>query len=125
MTKNGIINARIEEKLKKEAESVFENLNLSATTAIALFYRQCVLHNGLPFELKVPASSNSNNIYHNNIDSDNGFLNESINNNNVNNNVYDSLNNNHNGNHNFNNVRNVNNTNNKSSHNQLHNLSLV
>jgi len=56
VTKNGIINARIEETLKKEAERVFENLNLSATTAIALFYRQCVLHNGLPFELKVPAS---------------------------------------------------------------------
>lgn len=56
--KSGIINARIEESLKKEAELVFDSLNLSATTAITLFYRQCVLHNGLPFHIKVPISDN-------------------------------------------------------------------
>jgi DNA-damage-inducible protein J len=35
-------------------ENVFEELGLSTTQAITLFYQQVRLHRGLPFEVRVP-----------------------------------------------------------------------
>ena len=49
------INIRIDEDLKKDAEALFNDLGLSMTTAINLFLKQCVLCQGIPFELKLPA----------------------------------------------------------------------
>jgi DNA-damage-inducible protein J len=40
--------------LKAKAEKVFNNLGLSATQAITLFYRQVELRKGLPFSVAVP-----------------------------------------------------------------------
>ena len=54
MTKTATIRARVEPDLKQDAEMVFSQLGLSATQAIRLFYRQTALHNGLPFELRIP-----------------------------------------------------------------------
>lgn len=54
MTKTAMIRARMEPALKKEAEAVLENVGLSPTEAIRLFYRQISLHQGLPFEVRVP-----------------------------------------------------------------------
>lgn len=44
----------MEPDLKHEAERVFTTLGLSPTQAITLFYKQTALHNGLPFELRIP-----------------------------------------------------------------------
>ena len=41
-------------KLKEEAEGVFSALGRSSTEAIILFYKQAVLRNGLPFEVRLP-----------------------------------------------------------------------
>ena len=49
-----MIRARMEPDLKHEAERVFTTLGLSPTQAITLFYKQTALHNGLPFELRIP-----------------------------------------------------------------------
>ncbi|HEX8199055.1 MAG TPA: type II toxin-antitoxin system RelB/DinJ family antitoxin, partial [Isosphaeraceae bacterium] len=54
MAKTEMIRARVEPKLKAEAEKVLEELGLSATAAITLFYRQVVLHGGLPFGVMIP-----------------------------------------------------------------------
>jgi DNA-damage-inducible protein J len=48
------INTRIDPKLKKAVEKVFARLGLSAGEAIRLFYAQVKLHQGLPFDVKVP-----------------------------------------------------------------------
>ena len=48
------IQASVDLDLKREAEEVFAELGLSATEAITLFYRQVILHQGLPFDAKVP-----------------------------------------------------------------------
>lgn len=45
------INIRIDEKVKKNAESVFTQLGLTPTTAITLFYNQVIRTNSIPFEL--------------------------------------------------------------------------
>jgi len=49
------INIRIDDDLKKEAESLFNDLGLNMTTAISLFLKQCVLCQGIPFEIKLPS----------------------------------------------------------------------
>jgi DNA-damage-inducible protein J len=54
MSKTATVRARIEPRLKKEAEHVLEELGLSATQAINIFYRQVTLHKGLPFDVVIP-----------------------------------------------------------------------
>ena len=53
MSKSATVRARVEPKLKQEAERVFETLGLSATQAVTLFYRQVTLRNGLPFDVVI------------------------------------------------------------------------
>ncbi len=54
MSKSARIEARIDETLKQAAEAVFAQLGISPSEAIRLFYRQVELHNGLPFEVRIP-----------------------------------------------------------------------
>jgi DNA-damage-inducible protein J len=54
MSKTTTVRARMEPRLKKQAEDVLENLGLSATQAINLFYRQVTLRKGLPFDVVIP-----------------------------------------------------------------------
>lgn len=46
------INIRVDDALKRDAETVFENLGISLSAATTMFLRQVVRHNGIPFELK-------------------------------------------------------------------------
>ena len=54
MAKTEFIRARVEPELKTQAEEIFSKLGLSPTDAITLFYVQVILHNGLPFEVRIP-----------------------------------------------------------------------
>lgn len=54
MAKSAMVRARLEPKLKRDAESLFERLGLSTTQAITLFYRQVSLRRGLPFDVVIP-----------------------------------------------------------------------
>ena len=54
MAKTSTVRARIEPRLKSDAESLFHRLGLTTTEAITMFYRQTKLHSGLPFEVVVP-----------------------------------------------------------------------
>ena len=54
MAKTEMIRARVEPELKSQTEEVFSGRGLSPTEAITLFYRQVMLHHGLPFAVKVP-----------------------------------------------------------------------
>jgi DNA-damage-inducible protein J len=54
MSKTATVRARVEPELKKEAEDLLGKLGLSATQAIALFYRQIALRQGLPFDVVIP-----------------------------------------------------------------------
>lgn len=54
MTKTATIRARMEPALKEHVDQIFHKLGLNTTEAINLFYKQVVLNNGLPFELKIP-----------------------------------------------------------------------
>jgi DNA-damage-inducible protein J len=54
MPKSAMIRARMEPDLKDRAEAMLEQLGLSATSAITLFYRQIIQRRGLPFDLRIP-----------------------------------------------------------------------
>jgi addiction module RelB/DinJ family antitoxin len=49
MEKAETIRARVEAKLKADAEAVLDKLGLTASDAIRLFYKQVALRWGLPF----------------------------------------------------------------------------
>lgn len=56
MSKSAMVRARIEPELKKHAEEIFQQLGLSVTQAITLFYKQVEVRNGLPFHVVIPTS---------------------------------------------------------------------
>ena len=47
------LNIRIDDDLKKDAESLFNDLGLNMTTATTMFLKQCVYRRGLPFEVSM------------------------------------------------------------------------
>ena len=48
------IQARINPKVKAEAQKILNKLNISMSEAISIYLTQVTLHNGLPFEVKIP-----------------------------------------------------------------------
>lgn len=54
MSKSTQITARIDPKLKQETEKIFNELGLSTTQAITLFFKQVILRQGLPFAVAIP-----------------------------------------------------------------------
>lgn len=54
MSKTANISARINATDKKKAEAVFRKLGISASQAIALFYKQVQLRQGIPFPVEIP-----------------------------------------------------------------------
>ena len=54
MAKTGYINARVEKKLKSDAEKVLRNVGVNTSDAVSMFLRQVVLQEGLPFEVRIP-----------------------------------------------------------------------
>ena len=49
-----MIDARVEPRLKHEAEAVFSRMGLSVAEAITLFYQQVKLQRGIPLTMRVP-----------------------------------------------------------------------
>ncbi len=54
--KSANLYARIEPDVKEQAESILSALGVPASNAINMFYKQIILHRGLPFEVKMPSS---------------------------------------------------------------------
>ena len=55
MAKSANLYARIEPELKEQAEMILAALGIPSSNAITMFYKQIVLNNGLPFEVKLPS----------------------------------------------------------------------
>lgn len=52
--KTAVIHARIEPQIKQKAEGVLQNLGITPTEAIRIFYRQISMRGGLPFAVEIP-----------------------------------------------------------------------
>lgn len=46
------LNIRVDDTLKKQAETVFSTFGISLSDAITIFLKQAVRCNGIPFELR-------------------------------------------------------------------------
>lgn len=53
MPKTAMIHARMEPKVKKDAESILSELGINHTQAITIFYKKMILRKGLPFALNL------------------------------------------------------------------------
>ena len=49
-----VINIHVNDKVKKEAETIFKSLGLNMSVAMNLFLKKCINENGIPFDLKLP-----------------------------------------------------------------------
>jgi DNA-damage-inducible protein J len=54
VAQSGMIRARISPDLKAQAESILDQIGLSPSDAIRMFYKQIAMRNGLPFDARVP-----------------------------------------------------------------------
>ena len=54
MSQSATIHARIDPETKRASESVLQELGMSPTDAVRLFYRQIALRKEFPLELRVP-----------------------------------------------------------------------
>ena len=53
MAKTANLCTRIDPELKKQAEQILHSLGLPPSSAITMFYKQVVLQQGLPFDVKL------------------------------------------------------------------------
>ncbi len=60
MIKSAMIRAGIKPELKENVESILNELGISTTEVITLFYNQIRLNNGIPFEIKIPNATTEN-----------------------------------------------------------------
>ena len=49
-----LLQVRVDESLKSEASTIYENLGIDLSTAVRMFLKRSVLENGIPFEMKLP-----------------------------------------------------------------------
>ena len=47
------LNIRVDDTLKKQAETIFSELGISISVATTMFLKQVVRYNGIPFELRI------------------------------------------------------------------------
>ena len=60
MADTGLIQVRVDEKLKKEVTEIYENLGIDMSTAIRMFLNRSRLVRGIPFELTLPEETREN-----------------------------------------------------------------
>lgn len=54
MTRSDTIHATVDKQTKEKAQGILHDLGMSMSEAIAVYFKQIVLHKGLPFEVKIP-----------------------------------------------------------------------
>lgn len=54
MAKTATIQTRVDPVVKNNAQIILKKLNISMSEAISMYLSQITLHNGIPFELKIP-----------------------------------------------------------------------
>lgn len=54
MAKDAQINVRVDSSVKTEVDQILQELGISASEAINMFYNLIRLYKGLPFDVKIP-----------------------------------------------------------------------
>ena len=48
-----VVNVRVDENVKRDIEKLYESLGMNISTAVNMFFRQCLMEQGLPFQIKI------------------------------------------------------------------------
>ena len=62
MAKTAIIQTRVDPTVKHNAQIILKKLNISMSEAISMYLSQITLHNGIPFEIKLPNDVTANTL---------------------------------------------------------------
>ncbi len=54
MARTATIQTRVDPTVKHNAQIILKKLNISMSEAISMYLSQITLHNGIPFEIKLP-----------------------------------------------------------------------
>jgi len=54
MTKSTAITVRLDPQIKKDAQVILNELGLTTTQAVSMFFKQISLNKGLPFAVEIP-----------------------------------------------------------------------
>ncbi len=54
--KTANVNARIQLDIKRKAEEILARIGLPRSVAIDLYYRQIIMHDGIPFPVTIPSA---------------------------------------------------------------------
>ncbi len=54
MARTATIQTRVDPTVKQNAQIILKKLNISMSEAISMYLSQITLHNGIPFEIKLP-----------------------------------------------------------------------
>jgi DNA-damage-inducible protein J len=54
MPKTATIQTRVDPIVKNNAQMILKKLNISMSEAISMYLSQITLHNGIPFDIKIP-----------------------------------------------------------------------
>ncbi|XCP86589.1 type II toxin-antitoxin system RelB/DinJ family antitoxin [Roseburia hominis] len=54
--KTANVNTRIALDVKQQAEQILDRLGIPRSVAIDMFYRQIIVHNGIPFSVTLPSA---------------------------------------------------------------------
>ena len=52
--KSANVNARMQQDIKKQAEDILAELGIPRSVAMDMYYRQIIMHHGIPFKVTVP-----------------------------------------------------------------------
>ena len=50
---SAIVNVRVEENVKRDIEKLFDSLGMNISTAVNMFFKQCLMEQGLPYQPKL------------------------------------------------------------------------
>jgi DNA-damage-inducible protein J len=53
LTQTTTINVRVDESVKRNVEVLFDTMGMNISTAVNIFFRQCLMEEALPFQPKV------------------------------------------------------------------------
>ena len=48
-----VVNIRVDENVKRDIEKLYNGLGLNISTAVNMFFKQCLMEQGLPYQPKI------------------------------------------------------------------------
>ena len=48
-----VVNVRVDENVKRDIEHLFDGLGMNISTAVNMFFKQCLMEQGLPYQPKI------------------------------------------------------------------------